>query len=189
MRTLAEQYIALTDLWLDTDKDVIIDNFERIFGEAKILIPRKDNTRTEVFIKATGKNRNAIASWFNRSRTNVSFPLLQLCKIAVYLHTDVIYLLENHGDWRCSEKLSARQVEMYKTARKAKQFYSLDFGWNIPLFVQCINSLEDYEGCGENEKKTRLLNDCEMYFKEVVLIFYDEISENIKTEVEKIVFN
>ena len=88
--SLARDYIELTELWENTDKDFMIDNIERIIGHPT----SKD---IDYLAKITNVSNHTVLAWFNRSRSNVKIPLIKLCILADYFNVDVrrFFILQN----------------------------------------------------------------------------------------------
>lgn len=184
--TLAREYINLTDLWENTDKNIVISNIERVFGEAKESQRRKDSTKLKALAKMADVGIHTAVAWTNHSRQEVKIPLLRLCMIADCLKIDVRKLLTDRGDWREDDSLSSRQVQMYEIIRKYKQYYSNEIGWDIKQFVTDMHSLERYGKFTEEQKIMQLTDDCITYFRDLVGIEDDSLMERIRNTVTEI---
>lgn len=183
--TVAKNYIDLTEKWENTDKLIVINNLERVFGDADVLKRNKDNTRREVLSKITSVDAQTIRAWMNKSRMNVKIPLLKLCMIAEALKMDVDVLLSDRGDWRKEPAINDWLVSVFEKLRM-NQYYRLDMGWDIDSFVNDMHKYEMYNGLSEKEKVDALIRDCQLYFEMVVGIKDADIQNKIIKVAEKI---
>lgn len=181
---LAEEYIYLNNLWEDADKDVVLDNIERVFGDIKEP-PNKDNTLKSI-MKITGTSYYAVYAWFNRSRENVKVPLLKLCELSEGIHVDVLDLLTCKENWVDSEKITRRQKDIYNAIRQNQYYSCAKLDWDIEKFVSDIDVLESYKDCvTQDDKLDRLSDDCKTYFNEVVCISDQSINDRIEKCIYK----
>ena len=177
LKTIAKEYIDLTEVWDKADKSIVINNIERVFGDSSTLKRNKDGTRINTLSEITNTDKNTVRAWMNQSRSNVKIPLLKLCMIADALHIDIYTLLCDRGSWKDSPLLDERQIKLYDKIRKV-QFYT-ENGWDIPAFVAMLKSLS-------NSDALTLLKDCKTYFQVIVGVNDEKLYQNIFDEVNKL---
>ncbi len=184
MKSVARSYLDLTEVWDRTDKTVVIDNIERVFGDSGTLRKNKDGTRINALSEITNTDKNTVRAWMNQSRTNVKIPLLKLCMIAEALYIDVYTLLTDRGSWRDNTSIDNRLLMIYEKLRM-NQYYKVD-GWDIDSFVQDLHKLEEYGDVSRDAKVERLVFDCWIYFNTVVGIEDSGMYDRIKSAAIKV---
>lgn len=175
---IMEKYKTMKE---DKTKQIVTRNFERLFGDSRVLQNNKDNTRSRVFLLIEKYDINTIHAWFSKSRPTMFVPIEIMCKLAEFLRLDINCLLENRGDWR-EEDLTSRQIAMYEEIRK-RQFFG-ERWWKFAEFAQALSAMENYETEDEDARRKQLYNDVMDYFVKVV--GYD--SDDINMEIERAVW-
>lgn len=96
-KPVAEEYLRLTEVWNNTDKETIINNTIKHlcdkFPECKAF-----NERHRKLAELTQSNKHTAYAWLNLSRDNVKIPLLKLCMIAEALDVDVMEFLKTNNN-------------------------------------------------------------------------------------------
>ena len=164
----------------DKTKQIVTRNFERLFGDSRVLQNNKDNTRSRVFLLIEKYDINTIHAWFSKSRPTMFVPIEIMCKLAEFLRLDINCLLENRGDWR-EEDLTSRQIAMYEEIRK-RQFFG-ERWWKFAEFAQALSAMENYETEDEDARRKQLYNDVMDYFVKVVGYDNDDINMEIERAV------
>lgn len=65
-----------------TPKDIIVDNVERYYGTSEEMLSKHSSERQTRVMGICGCSKQTYYAWFNRSRTNVKIPMIELCKLA-----------------------------------------------------------------------------------------------------------
>lgn len=177
-KSTAKTYIDITDMWENTDKSIVCDNIDRIFGDGDMLRRNRDATRIKVLSKITSSNAHSVSSWMNRSRENVKVPLLKLCEIADYLHIKVETLLTDRGKWQDSVNLNSNQISIFTSLRENQYFKDDICDWDIYSFVRDMSDLELLDS------KEQLYTDCCLYFDEVVGISGGYLNQRIEEAIQ-----
>lgn len=79
---VARIFLDAYNLQRITPKDVIVDNVERYYGTSEEMLSKHSNERQTVVMGICGCSKQTYYAWFNRSRTNVKIPMIELCKLA-----------------------------------------------------------------------------------------------------------
>lgn len=87
-KTIAKDYLALTDLWETTDKSIMNYNMKLLFAGCS------PSARIDVLSEISGVSRDTVKAWENGGRRNVKIPLIKLCKISEELGIDVVWFME-----------------------------------------------------------------------------------------------
>lgn len=183
---LARKYLTITEKYDKTTKEIIINNFERIFGESGRLRNNKDMTRSRVIMSCTGCTLNTVQAWFNRGRKDLKITLEGICKIVEFLKLDVDCLIADRGNWR-EEDLTNREVCMFETLRK-KQYFGESW-WNFYQFAEDMHKVEYYPaGASEEIKRDQLYDDMIDYFTKVIGYAEEDVTNNIIKAVNAVEF-
>ena len=182
---LASKYLIIIEKFDKTTKEILIQNFERVFGDSGRLRNNKDMTRSRIIISCTGCTLNTAQAWFNRGRPNLKMTLEAVCKIAEFMKLDVDCLIMDRGDWH--NELTSRQVCMFETHRK-KQYFG-DTWWDFYRFVEDLHKIEFYpEDMTEDGKREQLYSDTMDYFTKVIGYEETEVREDIMKAVNTVEF-
>ena len=175
-----EKYRIMKD---DETKQIVTRNFERLFGDSRVLQSNKDNTRSRVFMLIEKYNINTIHAWFSIGRPTMFVPLEIMLRLAEFLRLDINCLLDDRGDWR-EEDLTSEQIAMFEEIRK-KQFFG-ERWWKFAEFAQTLSAMENYKSEDEDAKRKQLYNDVMDYFVKVVGYDSDEINMEIDRAVRTV---
>lgn len=89
-KSIAKEYLELTKIWSDTDKETILNNVKKYIciknPEMYIDFKTYWNSLTQI----TGAKKHTVYAWLNKSRSNVKIPLIKLCMIADAIDIDVV---------------------------------------------------------------------------------------------------
>lgn len=189
-KSVAKEYIDLTQLFETTTKDFVIDNLDRIFGYPQTYRKRRNKESVDkisLLAEITETEKiDTVRAWFNRSRDNVKIPLLKLCKIAEYANINVEDILTTKipvsRDWR---KLDAERAEIFSQIDE-RDYYEGGI-WNVNGLIAKMYSLEDYSDCSSVVDK--LSEDCCRWFGSVLEIKAGKFIDDIRNEVEEFLRN
>lgn len=78
----ARIFIDVYNLQRITPKDMIVDGVERYYGTSEEMLATHSNERKTKVMEICNCNLQTYYAWFNRSRTNVKIPMIELCKLA-----------------------------------------------------------------------------------------------------------
>ena len=93
-KPIAEEYLKLTELWENTNQEIISKNVKMILEDNIPECKDSFNAIWNKLMEITNSNKHTVYAWMNKSRCNVKVPLLKLCKIAVMFDIDVLDLLK-----------------------------------------------------------------------------------------------
>jgi len=78
----ARIFIDVYNLQRITPKDIIVDGVEKYYGTSEEMLASHSNERKTKVMEICNCNPQTYYAWFNRSRTNVKIPMIELCKLA-----------------------------------------------------------------------------------------------------------
>lgn len=77
----------------NTDRETIMGNINYVMPH----LGEKRMEQYEMIVKATGKSKSFVLSWFNNVK--IKLPLVDLCKIANLMNVNAYSMLKKHGSY------------------------------------------------------------------------------------------